>query len=93
MFWGGAFLLELIEGFFVGVIALGQFAFVEVVGGIAVAELRVVEDVFFRLFLRVPDRILFCLFAFACCHVPVFVYFTKVVPEVGKAFASTKLWH
>lgn len=52
MFWGGALFLEFVKSFFVGVVELSEFGFVEIVGGVVVAEFGVVKNVFFGLFFR-----------------------------------------
>jgi len=49
MMRGGTFLFQFIESFFIRVIALGQFSFVEIIRRIVVAEIRIACDVFFGL--------------------------------------------
>ena len=84
---GGPFFLQFVEGFFVGIVPVGQFSFVEVIRGIAVTEFGIVQDVLFCCCFRFVNGVVFRLFSFTCCHIACFCLLLQIMDRAGPAFA------
>ncbi len=78
------FFLQFIKRLFVGVVPVCQFPFVEVVGGIAIAEFRILKNIAFRL-RRAPDFIGSVAFFFVM--IIDFTYLPQNLSRTGISFA------